>query len=76
MILSQTTMVKSSTIESMHYSNETNELMVTFKNNLTYTYQGVTYEDYLKLIMSDSIGKSLNQVIKGKYKYEKHDDLF
>lgn len=76
MIKSQTTIVKSSTIEAVYYSTENNDLMVTFKNNLTYTYQGVTYEDYLKLITADSIGKSLNQVIKGKYKYEKHDDLF
>lgn len=76
MILSQTTLVKSSTIESIYYSNETLELMVTFKNNSTYTYQGVTYEDYLKLITSDSIGKSLNQLIKGKYEYKKHEDLF
>jgi hypothetical protein len=76
MIKSQTTLVKSSTIESLYYSTSDNNLMVTFIHGVTYTYFDVTLEDYLKLINTDSIGKALNETIKGKYKYEKHEELF
>lgn len=69
------TVVKSSTIDSIYYATTTNELMVTFKNGTTYTYYDVTLEDYLTMITSESIGKALNQIIKPKYKYAKHEEL-
>jgi hypothetical protein len=76
MILQQTTTVKSSTIDSLYYDSEDKNLMVTFKHGVTYTYFNVTIEDYLALINSDSIGKSLNQIIKGKYEFKKHEEQF
>ena len=69
------TVVKSSTIDSIYYATTTSELMVTFKNGTTYTYYDVTLEDYLALITSESIGKAMNQIIKGKYNYAKHEEL-
>lgn len=75
MIQSQMTVVKSSTIDSIYYATTTSELMVTFKNGTTYTYYNVTLEDYLALITSESIGKAMNQIIKGKYNYAKHEEL-
>jgi hypothetical protein len=48
--------------------------MVTFNHGVTYTYFNVTMEDYLALITSDSIGKAMNQIIKGKYNYVKHEE--
>ena len=75
MIQTQTTIVKSSTIDSLYYSSTTDELMVTFKNGTNYTYWDVTLEDYLTMITSESIGKALNQIIKGKYEYKKHEEL-
>lgn len=75
MIVSQTTTVKSSTIDSLHYSTEDNILMIDFKHGITYSYLNVTVEDYLALISSESIGKALNQIIKGKYEYKKHEEL-
>lgn len=69
------TVVKSSTIDSIYYATTTSELMVTFKNGTTYTYYNVTLEDYLALITSESIGKAMNQIIKGKYNYAKHEEL-
>lgn len=77
MIQSQITTVKSSTIDSIYYTATmtARKLMVTFKNGTTYTYYDVTLEDYLALITSESIGKAMNQIIKGKYNYAKHEEL-
>lgn len=74
MIKTQTTFVKSSTIDSLYYVSSDKNLMVTFNHGVTYTYFNVTMEDYLALITSDSIGKALNQIIKGKYNYVKHEE--
>lgn len=75
MIKSQTTFVKSSTVESLHYDSDTKILMVTFNHGVTYSYFDVTYEDYLDVITSQSIGSALNKTIKGVYNYQKHEEL-
>lgn len=75
MIKSQTTIVKSSTIDSLYYDASSKEFMVTFKYGATYTYFEVTLEDYFKVITSESIGSALNKIIKGVYKYQKHEEL-
>ena len=49
-------------------------LLVSFKHGVTYSYFEVTMEDYLALISSESIGKALNQIIKGKYEFKKHEE--
>jgi hypothetical protein len=74
MIKSQTTIVKSSTVESLHYDSNTKDLMVTFNHGVTYTYSEVTLKDYLALINSESIGSALNKIIKGVYNYQKHEE--
>jgi membrane-bound inhibitor of C-type lysozyme len=75
MIKSQTTIVKSSTVESLHYDTNTKALMVTFNHGATYSYFDVTLEDYMTVVTSQSIGSALNKIIKGVYKYEKHEEL-
>lgn len=75
MIKSQTTFVKSSTVESLHYDSDTMTLMVTFKHGTTYSYFNVSYEDYIEVITSQSIGSALNKTIKGKYNYAKHEEI-
>jgi len=75
MIKSQTTFVKSSTVESLHYDTDTKALMVTFNHGVTYSYFDVTLEDYMTVVTSQSIGSALNKIIKGVYKYEKHEEL-
>jgi|Laugresp1bdmlbsn_1035097.scaffolds.fasta_scaffold31746_1 hypothetical protein len=73
MIISQATVVESSTIDSLLYLNN-KTLLVSFKHGVTYSYFEVTMEDYLALISSESIGKALNQIIKGKYEFKKHEE--
>ena len=75
MIKSQTTIVKSTTVDSLYYDAVSKELMVTFKSEVTYTYFEVTLEDYFKVITSESIGSALNKTIKGVYNYQKHEKL-
>lgn len=74
MIKSQTTFVKSSTVESLHYDADTKALMVTFNHGVTYSYFEVTLEDYISVITSQSIGSALNKTIKGVYNYMKHEE--
>lgn len=74
MIKSQTTFVKSSTVESLHYDTDTKVLMVTFNHGVTYSYFDVTLEDYIIVITSQSIGSALNKIIKGVYNYMKHEE--
>ena len=64
----------SSTVRSTEYNYLTNVLTVFFDNNI-YNYTGVSQSDYEAFRDSDSQGKSLNQIIKGKYEYKKIKDL-
>lgn len=53
-------------------------LYVTFKNGATYLYKDVRFEDYVLLIAGGtdaSQGKTLNKLIKGKYEFERVEDL-
>ena len=64
------TNVKSSNVCSVGYDNISQTLQVEFLNGSIYQYYGVSYEVYLELLQSTSIGRFINRFIVGKYKYE------
>ena len=58
---------QSSMIQSTSYDTTTGELVVNFNGGSTYTYNGVTNEDYNAFTSAESIGKAFNDYIR---KYE------
>jgi len=65
------TAVRSSNIASIGYDIATQELEVTFKNGSTYVYEGVPSELHAMLLIAPSVGKHLDQHVKGKFNYRK-----
>jgi hypothetical protein len=58
----------SSNIVSSIYDTNNNTLHITFvKGNLTYRYDNVSFEDYVKLQDSESTGKAFIEFIKNRY---------
>lgn len=70
MITSTTSHYDSSTIVSASYNYKHKTLTVHFKH-ATYLYTGVSHSDFEAFNQADSQGRALNEVIKGKYDYEK-----
>lgn len=66
--------VESSNIQQIAHDKPTNTLLVKFVGGGLYTYEGVDNEVYTTLANSASVGKYLNQAIKGSYPYLKHTD--
>ena len=64
----------SSTVKSSRYNYRTHILTIFFETN-SYDYAGVSTSDYEDFRDSDSQGKSLNEVIKGNYEYEKNNSI-
>lgn len=64
----------SSNLMSARYNEIDGLLDVTFKNGTEYRYKGVPVTVYEELKKTESAGKFLNQVIKGKYEFEKLED--
>ena len=62
--------VVSSNLSSVGYEAETQTLYVTFTNGSTYTYEAVP-EDVYQGLSAESVGKYLNQNVKGHYDYRK-----
>lgn len=58
---------QSSMIQSSMYDTTTGELVVNFNGGSTYTYNGVTNEDYNAFTSAESTGKAFNEFIR---KYE------
>ena len=58
---------ESSMIQSSSYDTETLELIVTFVGGPSYTYNGVSNEDYTAFVESESTGRAFNEHIR---KYE------
>jgi hypothetical protein len=58
----------------MSASHQGDRLEVTFKNGTAYRYLEVPRAVYDELVKAESAGKFLNQMIKGKFKYEKVED--
>jgi KTSC domain len=59
--------VKSSNIVAIGYHNETQTLLVTFKNSGTYAYDDVPPEEHEKLMAADSVGKHFSTHIRTKF---------
>ena len=57
---------KSSTIETLWYSEEKQELIVEFKSGEQYRYKEVTLSEWKALCSAESKGKFLNENIKSK----------
>lgn len=60
----------SSNINRVAYHRDTKTLCVQFHNGGLYTYADVDEPTYYNLIGAASIGRYLNQAIKGLYTYE------
>lgn len=63
--------VQSSNVQSIGYDNRTDELTITFKNNATYLYEGVSRETYDEFRAAPSKGKFVWSDIRGKYPYQR-----
>jgi hypothetical protein len=70
MIKIQTNVYDSSTIEASTYEYHSKNLYVAFKH-ATYRYKEVPVEIYNLFIDAESQGIALNELIKGKFEYEK-----
>jgi len=64
----------SSNLSSARYNEAEGLLDVTFQNGTEYRYKGVPATTFEDLKKTESAGKFLNQVIKGKFEYEKLED--
>lgn len=61
----------SSNIATTEYELENAVLIVTFKNSLKYAYQDFPYNKWLELLETESIGKYINNCVKGAYTSQK-----
>ena len=63
--------VDSSQISKVGYSEEHKVLAVEFNTGTLYYYKDVPKEMHEKMLKADSVGRFLNQQIKGDYEYER-----
>lgn len=63
--------VNSSSIASIGYDPTTMTLEVEFTTGFVYQYFDVPETEYRNLMAAESMGKHLNQQIKGNYRYSK-----
>ena len=63
--------VNSSMIKSIGYEHQYLIMQVEFTNGTIFNYLGVSPSVFDELKYSDSIGKSFNSFIRGKYQAEK-----
>jgi len=68
-------LIKSSTILSSEYEENSGDLLIIFKNGTQYKYYNVHEKDYLRFEISDSNGKVLNKFIKPFYECKRMDNL-
>nr|WP_298661107.1 KTSC domain-containing protein [uncultured Flavobacterium sp.] len=66
------TVENSSQVSEMEYNEQFNTLLVTYKPKMiTYKYHKVPQSVANDLFIAESIGKHLNEHIKGKFDFEK-----
>lgn len=70
MILTQTNVFDSSTVDASNYNYKTKQLFISFKH-ATYIYNDVEVEDYESFKNAESQGKAVNEFIKSKYQFQK-----
>lgn len=58
---------QSSHLQSYDYDTDSQTLMITFQNGSTYQYNGVTLEDFNKLVRAGGGGTVFWDVIRTKY---------
>jgi hypothetical protein len=46
-------------------------MQITFMRGATYSYEGVSNEDYIGIVSAHSAGSYFNENIKGKYQFKK-----
>lgn len=65
--------VKSSNIKRVRHNHDSNKdfklMDVEFNSGQVYRYQAVPLETYTELLKAESVGKFINQNIKGNYDY-------
>lgn len=59
--------VVSNSISAIGYDDTTLKMLIAFKNNSAYMYNGISPEIYHAFLNAPSKGKFYNQYIKGKY---------
>ena len=62
---------KSSRVNSVSFDEERSELPIEFTRGGKYMYYGVLEDVYIALLHAESIGKAINDLVKGKYSYIK-----
>lgn len=65
--------VTSSNIRAIGHDPAIPALVVEFTSGDFYEYTGVSTEQFAALIAAESVGKHLNQHIKGKFEFKKLD---
>jgi hypothetical protein len=65
----------SSSVSNSTYNFKTKTLVIHFKSDIGYSYEGVEIEDYLGFSQAESIGKSFHQFIRGKYEIKKFEEI-
>ncbi len=73
MINSQTNIYDSSTIKASTYEYVSKNFYVVF-SHATYRYIEVPVEVYKEFVNAESQGIALNELIKGKFEYEKLEE--
>jgi hypothetical protein len=65
------TEVDSSNVRAVAYDEPTKLMVVRFHNGGLYSYEDVGMDVYVDLVHAESVGKYLNQMVKGIYPYAK-----
>jgi hypothetical protein len=65
------TEVDSSNVKSIAYHDQTETLCVLFNNGGLYSYSQVDQEVYVSLVHAESVGRYLNNAIKGVFPYQR-----
>lgn len=63
------TEVDSSNVQSVAYADKAHVLCVRFHNGGLYSYDNVDHDVYVDLVHAESVGKYLNQAVKGIYPF-------
>lgn len=63
--------VPSSTVLSVGYDENSQEVYVRFLNNTLYVYRGVPQHEYDNLLQATSVGSYLHRNYKNVYPYER-----
>lgn len=63
------TNVGSSNVHSVTYHPESRTMAVMFNNGGLYSYEDVEEDVYVSMVHAESVGRYLNQMVKGRYAY-------